>query len=337
MNNAPIESGNTSNSGVDVEDNSENEEDDDFDDDDNTPPSALFGSSRYHTDFVELGILGRGGGGEVVKVKNRLDRRIYAIKKILLENGKDKFLQNKKLLREVTTISSVMHKNIVRYYQAWVEGNYKTDASVDHTKKQSILYIQMEYCNTTLRKLLDENAISEMNQSEVWRLVRQIVEALVYIHSRRIIHRDLKPGNIFIDSDLNIILGDFGLATRRHEKSNNKITETEYPEMDAIYNAVEEGMMSSTKGIKGDTSYGVKADIYSLGIMIFEMFCPAFATYMERSETLNRLRSGTPDERFPAAFTTSAPPNAKEIIIWCLERDPTKRPSAEELLKVSRQ
>lgn len=177
---------------------------------------------------------------------------------------------------------------------------------------------------------------------------------------------------------MNIILGDFGLATRRHEKSNNKITETEYPEMDAIYNAVEgmgallgensvlthsikshasagmesmtggvgttfyrapeqEGMMSSTKGIKGDTSYGVKADIYSLGIMIFEMFCPAFATYMERSETLNRLRSGTPDERFPAAFTTSAPPNAKEIIIWCLERDPTKRPSAEELLKVSKQ
>jgi translation initiation factor 2-alpha kinase 4 len=328
--NAPIESSNTSNSGV--EDNSDND-DDDFDDDD-TPPSALFGSSRYHTDFVELGILGRGGGGEVVKVKNRLDRRIYAIKKILLENGKDKVceMQNKKLRREVTTISSVMHKNIVRYYQAWVEGNYNTDESVldddavidkvdttedilkakldddseegdgwwgkptkdekrsslknerlrrsskssggsgsfedssstswsdedegqldndksmdrlfphnfnfqdqtyeglfkneknasivpgeevddgrsadvdsengsdlwdessvkvDHAKKQSILYIQMEYCNTTLRKLIDENAISEMNQSDVWRLVRQIVEALVYIHSRRIIHRDL--------------------------------------------------------------------------------------------------------------------------------------------------
>jgi serine/threonine protein kinase len=49
----------------------------------------------------------------------------------------------------------------------------------------------MEYCNTTLRKLIDENAISEMSQSDVWRLVRQIVEALVYIHSRRSIHRDL--------------------------------------------------------------------------------------------------------------------------------------------------
>jgi translation initiation factor 2-alpha kinase 4 len=49
----------------------------------------------------------------------------------------------------------------------------------------------MEYCATTLRKLIDESAVVQMDQSEVWRLVRQIVEALLYIHSRGIIHRDL--------------------------------------------------------------------------------------------------------------------------------------------------
>jgi translation initiation factor 2-alpha kinase 4 len=51
------------------------ENDDDFDDEDNGPPAALVGYSRYKTDFIELGVLGRGGGGEVVKVRNRLDRR----------------------------------------------------------------------------------------------------------------------------------------------------------------------------------------------------------------------------------------------------------------------
>ena len=96
-------------------------------------------------------------------------------------------------------------------------------------------------------------------------------------------------------------------------------------------------MMSSTKEIKRDTSYGVEADIYSLGIVIFEMFSPSFGTYMERSETLNRLRSGTLGERFPAAFTASAPKNVKEIIIWCLKHNPANRPSAQELLKVSKQ
>jgi translation initiation factor 2-alpha kinase 4 len=61
--------------GLDFDDDDEN--DDAFDDDDDDdPPAPHAGSSRYQTDFIELGILGRGGGGEVVKVKNRLDRRI---------------------------------------------------------------------------------------------------------------------------------------------------------------------------------------------------------------------------------------------------------------------
>mmetsp|Transcript_7742 Transcript_7742/g.19117 ORF Transcript_7742/g.19117 Transcript_7742/m.19117 type:complete len:1794 (-) Transcript_7742:268-5649(-) len=507
-------------------------EDDDFDDDgddDFAAPmaSSIGASSRYHTDFIEMGILGRGGGGEVVKVRNRLDRRIYAIKKILLESEKGESavfgqMQNKKLRREVTTISSMTHKNIVRYYQAWVEGSDATDDSVlgkeeesesdetadgvdatedmlkanledesddddddgdgwwttnpekkdrrslskqiskssgdsssssswsdddgwddfsfsddrlfphnfnfnnhydglfknrqnkserssgngeksiskqnisdevndsssepwddssvkvDHTKKQSILYIQMEYCNTTLRKLIDESAFSEWKHSDIWRLVRQIVEALVYIHSRRIIHRDLKPGNIFLDAEGNIRLGDFGLATRRHDKSNSNHhprVEEESDEMNAIYKTIEgvaallgensilshsvvshtsgggesltggvgttfyrapeqEGILSPMKGAKKiDSSYGVKADIYSLGIVIFEMYHPKFNTYMERSETLNKLISGKPEERFPEAFTKFAPKNAANLIVWCLERNPAKRPSAQELLK----
>ena len=86
-------------------------------------------SSRYKTDFIELDLLGKGGGGEVMKVRNRLDRRYYAIKKIpLFDSSKnDRYanycaMLNRKLKREVTTISKMTHKNIVRYYQAWVEG-----------------------------------------------------------------------------------------------------------------------------------------------------------------------------------------------------------------------
>jgi translation initiation factor 2-alpha kinase 4 len=98
---------------------------------------AVVSASRYETDFEELGILGRGGGGEVVKARNRLDGRIYAIKKILLEPehgamAKYGVVHNQKLRREVTTISRVNHSNIVRYYQAWVEGEgiEETDVSV---------------------------------------------------------------------------------------------------------------------------------------------------------------------------------------------------------------
>ncbi|KAG7380656.1 hypothetical protein PHYPSEUDO_006958 [Phytophthora pseudosyringae] len=76
--------------------------------------------SRYHGDFKELGLLGRGGGGEVVKVRNRLDRQLYAVKKVKLDPD-DKTMK-KKILREVKTISRMQHRHIVRYFQAWIEG-----------------------------------------------------------------------------------------------------------------------------------------------------------------------------------------------------------------------
>lgn len=49
----------------------------------------------------------------------------------------------------------------------------------------------MEYCATTLRKLIDDGSLAKMDSNDIFRLVRQIVEALVYMHSRNIIHRDL--------------------------------------------------------------------------------------------------------------------------------------------------
>lgn len=73
----------------------------------------------------------------------------------------------------------------------------QSSVKVDGVKGKAILYIQMEYCSTTLRKLIDDGAICKMEENEVWRMVRQTLEALLYIHSRNIIHRDLKPGKFY--------------------------------------------------------------------------------------------------------------------------------------------
>lgn len=97
--------------------------------------------SRYQTDFVELAPLGRGGGGEVVQAINRLDRRIYAIKRIILESEDSHWakVQNEKLRREVTTISRMTHKNIVRYYQAWVEGGRGMERAEEGSSSDVVL------------------------------------------------------------------------------------------------------------------------------------------------------------------------------------------------------
>lgn len=95
--------------------------------------------SRYQTDFEELEFLGRGGYGQVVKARNRIDGRLYALKKIRVD-PRD---QIQKLLREVQALSRLFHKYVVRYYQAWFEhvegepGSRNTDFLSSDTGKDS--------------------------------------------------------------------------------------------------------------------------------------------------------------------------------------------------------
>ena len=102
-------------------------------------------NSRYTHDFDEINLLGKGGFGSVVKVKNKLDGRLYAVKKIRIgnekqsspllaveahgnededdqTNNKSTLVINERILREVKTLSRLEHEHVVRYYQAWVEG-----------------------------------------------------------------------------------------------------------------------------------------------------------------------------------------------------------------------
>ena len=66
-------------------------------------------------------------------------------------------------------------------------------------------------CVFNFRDAIDADLYKD--EDRVWRLLREVVEGLSYIHQQGIIHRDLKPVNIFIDSEDHVKIGDFGLAT----------------------------------------------------------------------------------------------------------------------------
>lgn len=99
----------------------------DIESDDGDEVDLLAETSRYKLEFREIALLGRGASGQVWKVVNRLDKRTYAVKKILLDSN-DSVL-NKKIRREVTTISRLLHNHIVRYYAAWYETTAKVAPS----------------------------------------------------------------------------------------------------------------------------------------------------------------------------------------------------------------
>jgi translation initiation factor 2-alpha kinase 4 len=197
-------------------------------------------------------------------------------------------------------------------------------------KAQSTLYIQMEYCERqTLRDLIRKGALTE---DDSWRFVRQITEGLAHVHSHGIIHRDLKPDNIFIDVAGNPKIGDFGLATTSQYHVSDRLT---------VMSGATGGDMTRSVGTTlyvapelrsaSGVSYNDKVDMYSLGIMFFEM-CEPFGTAMERIRALQAIRER--QHELPLAFLANGPKAVQGTVIDSLiSHKPSERPSSMELLR----
>jgi translation initiation factor 2-alpha kinase 4 len=197
-------------------------------------------------------------------------------------------------------------------------------------KAHSTLYIQMEYCERqTLRDLIRKAALTE---DDSWRFVRQITEGLAHVHSHGIIHRDLKPDNIFIDVAGNPKIGDFGLATTSQYHVTDRMTSMSGATGGDMTRSVGTTLyvapeLRSASGV----SYNDKVDMYSLGIMFFEM-CEPFGTAMERIRALQIIREK--EHELPLAFLPTGPKAAQgKVIESLISQKPSERPSSTDLLQ----
>lgn len=205
-------------------------------------------------------------------------------------------------------------------------------AEFRNKRQMSTLFIQMEYCeNHTLHDLINSGGLQQQ-RDEYFRLFREILEALSHIHSQGIIHRDLKPMNIFIDKSKNIKVGDFGLAKNVHNSisSLNKLEKNSYQNSEDLTSEVGTTLYVANEVLTGDGNYDSKVDMYSLGIIFFEMIYK-LSTGMERVTVLKNLRM--PTVQFPNEFSASKYPIEKRIIKELLVHNPKARPSADDLLK----
>jgi translation initiation factor 2-alpha kinase 4 len=204
--------------------------------------------------------------------------------------------------------------------------------STPHRSGRSILYIQMEFCEKqTLRDLIRRGLCNE--PEEYWRLFRQMLEGLAHIHGLGIIHRDLKPDNIFIDVAKIPKIGDFGLATSgQYQRSDNKVSA-----------GIQDGDMTRSVGTalyvapelssNISASYDTKVDMYSMGIIFFEM-CFPLVTAMERDKTIRTLRERKHD--LPAEFQNPEKALQGSIIESLISHRPSERPSCGELLRTGK-
>jgi NIMA (never in mitosis gene a)-related kinase 2 len=183
-------------------------------------------------------------------VRRKSDGRVLVWKE--LNYGKMSEREKQMLVSEVNILRELHHPNIVRYYDRIIDRDF------------SKIFIVMEYCEGGDIATMIKNSRKEKNQlpeDMIWAILSQVAQALQNCHTRKegkILHRDLKPGNIFLDSNYNVKLGDFGLSRVMGDQSVFAYTHVGTP------------YYMSPEQIQ-DQKYNEKSDIWALGCIIYEV------------------------------------------------------------------
>lgn len=274
-------------------------------------------------DLVQLGKIGSGNSGTVIKALHVPDSRIIAKKVIPVENNNH--LVVNQLVRELTIMKSVhMHDNIVSFY-----GAYYT-----HSSNNEII-ILMEYMNCgSLDKILSVykryHARHARSKVDPWfnglvisKISHGVLSGLLYLYERyKIIHRDIKPSNVLINSRGQVKICDFGVS----KKLINSIADT----------FVGTSTYMSPERIQGNV-YSTKGDVWSLGLVIIELVTGEFPLGGHNDtpdgilDLLQRIVN-EPPPKLPQGHGYDFPREMVDFVNRCCVKEESQRSSIQELL-----
>ena len=254
-----------------------------------TPGTIL--ADRYRI----IGLLGRGGMGEVYRADDLKLGQPVALKFLPQALASDP-VRRERFFAEVRITRQLAHPNICRVYDiAEVDGQH---------------FLSMEYIDgEDLASLI--NRIGYLSNEKALEIARQLAAGLAAAHERGVLHRDLKPANIMIDGHGRVRITDFGLAiaARTNARPENSGT--------PAYMAPEQFAG------KGAT---VRSDIYSLGLVLYEIYSGKKAYTATTIAELREQKEGrTP--RAPSEIREGLDPVVERLIMRCMERDPRSRPA----------
>ena len=236
-----------------------------------------------------VGLLGKGGMGEVYRADDLKLGQAVALK--FLPRGFDTEPERlKRLLDEVRTARQVSHTNVCRIYDA---------GEVDGQHFLSMEYVDGEDLASLLRR------IGHIPKDKAIQIARQLCAGLAAAHETGVLHRDLKPANVMIDGRGRARVTDFGLAAVAEDIRGSEILSGT-----PAYMAPEQ---------RAGQGVSVRSDIYSLGLVLFELFTGKKAFASPSSET-------TPSA--PSSFMEGFDPMVERVILRCLDPDPARRPSS---------
>ena len=260
-----------------------------------------------------LGMAGEGGMAMVFVGRDSVLKREVAVK-MMAPKLSDDSVARKRFTREAEAIAAVNHPNIVNVYH------------VGEVPGRSIPYFVMQFVDgPTLG--MGEPRGRMLTEVRVRRLFADVAAGLAAAHRRKVYHRDIKPNNIVLDGETGrAMVLDFGISaaygSRKRKSLGSKLTEEGMYLGTPTYMSPEQANAEDVTG---------KSDVYSLGVLVFELLVghPPF--------------EGTPIA-IVAAHMGKVPPRVDELrsdvseelaslIARCLDKDPSRRPSAEEIVQ----
>ncbi|TWT51390.1 Serine/threonine-protein kinase PknB [Rubripirellula amarantea] len=275
-----------------------------------TPPElpAVATLQPLFDDYELLDLIGDGGMSVVYRAKQVRVDRVVALK-IMKQTDSDDSQWDARFKREIDVLARLNHPGIVMVHDAGTAGRYP--------------FIAMEYVEgVNLRQLIGQ---SRLTSQEMLKIVPDICDALQYAHDRGIVHRDLKPENILIDQQGRAKIADFGLSKLTDqailENADAALTKSSQVFGTPRYMAPEQ--------YKGSGDVDSRADLYSLGVVLYEMLtgvipqagsdppsiinerremdsiqasqCSHFSDAIELDDKVSKLMAAEPSRRYQSA------------------------------------
>ncbi|PHZ16419.1 uncharacterized protein RHIMIDRAFT_198061 [Rhizopus microsporus ATCC 52813] len=259
--------------------------------------------------------IGAGTFGSVYLAINLDTSSVMAVKEIRFPDSSSLSALHKSIKEEMKVMEMLHHRNIVQYYGMEVH--------------RDRVYIFMEYCeNGSLGALLDHGGRIE-DELYVVDYAYQLLSGLAYLHENNIVHRDIKPDNILIDYQGQLKLTDFGAAKILAKGQKTMGRTTMHMNVNSLAGTP---MYMAPEVITGsDTGRKGSMDIWSLGCCIVQMATGRrpWSTLENEWSVMYHVVTGHPP--LPDASQLSS--MGIDFLKKCFIRDPTKRPTAEELLQ----
>ena len=268
-----------------------------------TPTRRLEIGSIFAERYEILEELGKGGMGEVYRVKDeKLDEEM-ALKVLKPEIAADKDIIER-FKNELKLARKIGHRNVCRMY--------------DLNEEEETPYITMEYVKgEDLKSFIRKK--ERLKEKEVIALAKQVCEGLVEAHRLGVIHRDLKPQNIMIDKDGDTKVMDFGIARS-----------VEAPGVTATGMMIGTPDYMSPEQAEGEEA-DQRSDIYALGVILYEMVTGSVPFKGDTAFSVAlKHKSKLPSD--PKKLNPDISENFSRLILICMEKERERRYQTAEAL-----